>query len=417
MNHGARQHATYGSSNAHRWLRCAAQVALSSSVPPRPDTEASEDGTAAHDLLQKSFVRSWAWRNDADPEMIAAVEAVHDWLEGLYVSRGSHLVLRVEQPVALPQSVVPAEEASGIPDLVVLDEQAHEAWFVEFKYGAGIVVEPEENAQLFYQATATLWRRPVLRAHFVVIQPRIPYHPRGIVRTWSCGPLELAEFQARANHAIWASEQVRNLSKHPGAWATPGPWCRYCAVEHACPARERAALTALGDPPPAPSQLRDLSLPDPKVLDMARVVHVLQHANSLRSWLDAVEKHARELALADVSIPGHKVVEAQARRRWAADIDVAAKLAEISGLPAGEFTRVEPVPITEAEKKIVSAARDQAPVGEKDKAAAEARKRMAFLTDKKTSGSLMLVPDSDPRPSASRASVAFRGVVVPPVPT
>lgn len=419
MSHADRKHARYSASNAHRWMRCAAQVALASSAPPRPDSEASKEGTKAHEILHQSFTRPWAWRNGADPEMVAAVETVHDFLEGLYVSRGKHLTLLIEQRFIFPQSVVDPDDCAGIADLIVLDDQEREAWSVEFKYGSGIVVEPEQNPQLLFNATGALWNRPIKKLHLVVIQPRIPHHPKGVVRQWSCGPLELVEFQAAVEKAITRAESVRLNSDEPWVWASTGSWCRFCAAEHICPLREREALTVVASPPPRPAELRDVKLPNPADLGLDRIAHILHHADALRSWLAAIENRAVELIEQGVQVPGWKLVAAQARRRWVEGktaAEIAAELAEISGLPPSEFLRSDPIPITEAERKLVAAARDRAEMGQKDKAAAAARERMAFLTEKRTSGNLTLVPETDARPAANRALLAFEGVNIPSLP-
>ena len=422
MQHGARSHAKYSASNAHRVLRCPGQVALSATVPPTPDSAEAIEGERAHELLERSLTGDVNWRRDADTEMIAAVEVVLDWLEGLAIERGSHLVVQVEQPFRFPQDVVPPEDAAGIADIMVQDHHAREAWSVDFKYGAGVAVEAVRNPQLLFNATGRLWRQPFTRGHAVVIQPRIPHHPQGVIRTWSFGPLEIAEFQAEMEHAIRLAEMADYVAHNADTFATtlnPGAWCRFCPAEVVCPARESRALAlAFGNKPPAPHQIDDATLPVPAALGLDRVAHIVRHADMLRGWLSSVEKFAQQQAMSGVAIPGHKLVEAQARRRWhGAREAVAESLMALSGYALGldDVMPRELLDITKADALLVEHARAQAPRGQKQIAAHDMKAKLAFLTLKITSGNLVLVPDTDARPAVDRASVAFAGVTIPAV--
>lgn len=423
MEHGARQHAKYSASNAHRFLRCAGQVALASTAPPRPDSKHSTEGTRAHELLQRSLLGEKVDK-EATPEMLAAFEVVHDFLDSLYIARGPHLVVQVEQPFRFPQRIVRADDAAGIADLMVVDHMEQEAWSIDFKYGEGIAVEPERNAQLMFNAVGRLWRTPVRRVNLVVIQPRIPHHPKGVVRQWSCGPLELAEFQGEIEEAIAAAEAAekafwrRDKVPLPGT-ITPGPWCRWCPAEIVCSVRERNALAlAFGQDV---SQARDLegrALPEPTDLGLDRVAHILRHADTLTTWLRAVENYAKQQAMSGVPIPGYKLVEAQPRRQWHGDAEqIAAKLIELSGYTLDE-DHVRPrelIGITAAESKLVEIARERAAKGEKDKAARAMRDALAFLTLRQSSGNLVLVPEADSRPAINQAAAMFAGVNIPAV--
>ena len=422
MDHGARQHAKYSASNAHRFLRCAGQVALTSRVPPRPDSEHSIEGTRAHELLQRSLLGEKVDK-EATPEMMATFEVVHDFLDSLYIARGPHLVVQVEQPFRFPQRIVAPDDAAGIADLMVVDHMEQEAWSIDFKYGEGVAVEPERNAQLMFNAVGRLWRMPIKRVNLVVIQPRITHHRKGVVRQWWCGPLELAEFQAEVEQAIELAESAEHYVEQRGiavdGYLTPGPWCRWCDAETVCPARERNALAlAFGNDVPPARTLEHASLPEPADLGLDRVAHILRNADMLTTWLRSVENYAKQQAMSGVAIPGHKLVEAQPRRKWQGDEhQIAQKLIELSGYMLDEDAVMprELLDITKAEAKLVEIARNRAARGEKDKAAREMREALAFLTLRQSSGNLVLAPDHDARPAKNRAAALFAGVNLPPI--
>lgn len=418
MSHGARQHAKYSASNAHRFMRCAGQVAFTRTLPPTPDSEQSIEGERAHELLQLSLMGVRVGPDDGPAEMLDAIHAVHDFLDNLYILRGPHLVVQVEQPFTFPQSIVPPEDAAGIADIMVIDHMAQEAWSIDFKYGEGVAVEPEGNPQLMFNAVGRLWRIPIQRVNCVVIQPRIPHHSRGIVRQWSCSSIELAEFQMEAEAAIERAEDAAEFGPVE-EYLKPGSWCRFCDAAHVCPARERNALALpFGDDVPPPALIDRRSLPEPADLGMDRVAHIVLNAERLTSWLRTVQNYAKQQAMAGVQVPGNKLVEAQARRQWHGDPDaIAASLIELSAYNLGwdDVMPRELLDITKAEARLIEIARANAPRGKKDQASKEMREKMAFLTLRQSSGNLVLVPDADGRPAVNRAAAQFGGVNLPPM--
>lgn len=395
-------------------------------MPPRQDSDESKEGTEAHERLERSLVGDATWRVGADPEMVAAIDVVHGWLDGLAVKHGTHLVIQIEQPFVFPQDVVPPDDAAGVADIMVLDPITSEAWSVDFKYGQGVVVEPQWNPQLLFNAVGRLWQTPVARVNLVVIQPRIEHHPRGVIRTWTCGPVELAEFQIEVEHAIRAAETVFAVQDIGESGVRTedlraGSWCRWCPAEVACPGRQAQALAlAFGDSPPAPRDLPGQQPPDPTTLGLDRLAYILHHKDMLTTWLRSIENHARELAKKGIAIPGFKLVEAQARRQWNGQpAAIADELMAAVGytLTLDDVMPRELLDITKAEALLAQKARELAGTSnaKKQHAARDAKDRMAFLTLKQSSGNLVLVPESDSRPAADRASVAFSGVSIPPV--
>lgn len=421
MKHGARKHAKYSASNAHRFVRCRGQVLFAQAMGPAPDNEHSVEGTRAHELLHLSLLGIRIER-DATPEMLEAFEYVHDFIENLFIARGPHLAIRVEEPFSFPQSVVPREDASGIADITVLDHMAQEAWVLDFKYGQGIPVEPRENMQLAFNGVSLLWEQPIARINFVIIQPRVKHHRDGVVRTWSCGPVELAEFQMEIEAAIAAAEAfekscITSGFPEPGEGLTAGEWCRYCPAESACPARERQALAVIPGAPGA-RELRGVVLPEPADLGLDRIALILESSDALKDWLNRIEAFAKQKAMSGTPIPGHKLVEVQARRQWhGKEHEIAEQLIQLSGYALDEDD-VMPrslAPLTKVEALLVEGARARAEKGKKDAAAKAVRDAMSFLTLKQTSGNLTLVSDADGRPAVNRAQTLFGGVVLPNV--
>jgi hypothetical protein len=408
VKHAARDHAKYSGSTAARTLACAAWVRLSAGLPARGETDAAEEGTEAHELLDQCMAAGLERApRDSDPEMANAVNAVLDYVTNLRILHGPGLVVIHELPLPFPQCAVPELDAMGIPDLIAIS--GRHAWSIDFKYGAGLMVEASHNAQLLYSATSAFWSVPITKVTCVVIQPR-GWHPAGAVREWITDGVELAEFQRRFEAAIMRAEA--------GGDPTPGAHCRFCPAAIVCPAFERQAVEVLQ---PGASDYRQVpgTLPPPKTIPMDRVAQIVDRADYVRNWLKEVESYAYEQARAGVPVLGRKLVEAQARRKWnGKPLDIAQRLYQMAGgqMPMEDIMPAKLAPLTEIEDRLVQIARAAALPGTADDAARQMRERLAFLTTKTSSGNLSLVPLSDPRPAADRVAQTFKGVVIPPLP-
>jgi hypothetical protein len=197
-----------------------------------------------------------------------------------------------------------------------------------------------------------------------------------------------------------------------------------------CPIREADAVAVMTGAPEGSVKGWVPNLPKPQELDLARLGAVVTKADELRAWLNDVKDYAQRRALAgEIVVPGCKVVEAPARRRWSGDDRrVAQQLVElvidddgVDGPHADQaydemLDKVWPrklIGITEAERLVVDAAgRPHTDLAPKRKAIETAKQAFSALTVKDTSGALSLVPLSDPRPPVNRAAKHFGGMQV-----
>jgi hypothetical protein len=405
LNHADRQHAKYSSSRIHRVLACPGYVKLAARIP-RAASLAAEEGTEAHEKLALSLY-GLLGKEDCTADEWRGIEMVHDYLETLYISHPGVLVMQVEEPVVFPQAAVPRDEAAGIADILVLDPVEQEAWSIDFKFGHTYVSE-RRNPQLLFNAVAAWWGTPIKTLHLVIIQPHT--HGGEPVRQDTVTGLEMAEFQARVEAAIAAAEEPRPA-------LSPGPHCRFCEAELACPARERHALTVLDDYAVTIEQVENTPLPQVESIDPARLAYILRHADALRTWLSAAERHAYALAMSGQQVPDHKLVQVNGRREFS-NVNAEIVANQLSGLtkhvvPAEKFLRQELIGVLAAEKLLVEHANATSEQGAKRKAVRDIKERMAFLTPRSSSGNLTLVSVTDPRPAADRVSSGFAGLVLP----
>lgn len=406
-DHASRVHARFGASSAHRWFACPGSLRLCAQIPEKPSAYALE-GTRAHEMLEALLREQPLPENlNTELEMYAYVRVAYDYISDLRADWPASELL-VEHRFDIPCATAPGE-VFGTNDACIYVPEMRALWVVDYKHGAGVAVDVVGNKQLRFYGLGALSANPKWEVDSVclaIVQPRA-HHPAGPIREEWVSPADLATFGLEIDKAV-----VR--AKQPNAPLIPGgAQCRFCPAAAICPAREKQALTVTGGVFGSISEVRAPLLPAPADLPPERLAEVLEGAKLLKDWVGEVEGHALGKAKDGASIPGWKLVEAQARRRWEGGEDVvAASLSKITdGRVAPEVFRPPAlVGVTEAERLIKDDARAQAPKGRAKKAVEDAVEQMAFLTTKKSSGAVTLVRDSDPRPSWRPGADHFGGV-------
>lgn len=383
---------------------------------PNFPTDYSRDGTEAHELLDyclqgytRSSVDGWALMGSLDyglsevalSERLDAVQVCLDYVYGI-LDAHPDAVLYNEAQYVFSGPCAPGE-AGGTTDIAIHVPSTDTVYIVDYKHGAGVVVEPEWNEQLEMYAAAWCQTNGHGPANVVItiVQPRI-WHARGPVREWPITSLELSLYDAGLCYAIAECES-------PVAPLVPGEkQCQFCPARPVCPAIEAKAIAATGAmvatfrAPP--------TLPDAKTLDVIRISEILQNKDFIVSWFNSVAEYAKTCEITGIDIPGFKVVEAEARRQWHGEpADVANKLVEYTGLPLDEVFPRKLAGVTEMEKAVVKAYRA---VSDTKESARQGKEAMAWLTTKQSSGNATLVPDADPRPPLNRAARDFANVKV-----
>lgn len=404
-------HAKYSMSNAHRILACPGQVRLAASLPDN-ETPESREGTFVHALLEHCI------KNDLSANTMVGLPLLGRQVQQHHADSVMHVLdyialLRAEYPdllvlsearVTYPQKIVPEEDAGGTLDVLAASEAANRVWIIDFKNGAGVKVDADQNKQLMGYARCIQWINKERPTAFdcVIIQPNLWNYvePRVFVATW----LDLFEFDADFQKAIAAAER-------PDAPRVPGPHCRMCKAAAVCSERESTALQAMQAP------VAGFTPPDPKTIDLVRLGAIVAEADNVRQWLSDCKKLAETIALGGVHVPGNKLVQAKPRRAYARDKTpdqmADALLASAGGrLTIDDVMPRKLVPLTKAEALLVAAYREGAPPELKRQASEDAHTALAFLTVRDTTGALSLVPERDPRPAyVNNALDDFSGVV------
>lgn len=371
-------HASLGASSASRWMNCPGSVALTETMPAPPSSIHAQAGTAAHALAETclrrgqdphTFIGASFEGVTVDEEMADAVKMYVDYCRALrdrYFPPGS--VEFIEKRFNL-SALKPPVPMYGTTDHALYAAVSHKLYVTDFKFGQGVVVDVEENPQLMYYALGALLSldlgTQVDEIILTVVQPRAA-HSDGPIRTFTMTPTDLLGFAGELLNAARATLA-------PDAPLHAGSWCRWCAASGNCSEQlKHAQLVAQSE-----FAAEVVKLPQPGALEPEVFSNILGKLHILEDWASAMRAHAQAKLERGEDVPGWKLVNKRATRKWGDEKDV------IDWLKAKGFTEEE-----FAILKVKSPAQIEKLVGKKNLPP-------EFVTSE--SSGLNMVPSTDPR--------------------
>lgn len=379
-------HSKLGASQAHRWMACPASVAAADGLQPSASSYAAE-GTVAHTIAAKCL------EDGSNP---------HDWIGKLVEQEGHSIIVTEDMTSAVEvyvdlvrqEALVAHLPYSTLPDCVLIEHRFHlkdihpdlfgtadcviffpgESLLrvYDYKHGAGVAVEVEDNPQLKYYALGALFssEHPIKTVEMVVVQPRCD-HPAGPVRRARIDALDLIDWSADLLDAVRRTED-ENAQFHAGSH------CRWCPAAGVCSELAAHAQSL------ARTEFSNALSYDPQVLSKT-----LESFPVLEAWINQVREFAYGEALHGRTPPGFKLVEKRPRRKWASENEAELFLQDELGLGSG---------LIHEPPRLKSPAQMEKMLGRDAKELLE-----AFIV--KESSGHALVPESDPR-AAVRADPA-----------
>lgn len=294
-------------------MACPGSVRLSAGLP-NTSSEFAREGTAAHALAELAL------RKNADPDLwigatLEGVEVTEDMAEfvRVYVNKCREISdaateTWIEHRFNLA-ALNPPAPMFGTADFVAYDAAARELIVCDLKYGQGVVVEVKGNKQLRYYALGAALSlaegRQIDNVVIVIVQPRAA-HPDGVARAETLSYLDLLSYAGDLLESARATTD-------PNAPLNPGSHCRFCPASGICPAQlaqaqelARVEFDAMPlDVPPAPG-----TLPDDVFADMLGKLHIIE------DWAAAMRAHAKARLEHGEAVPGFKLVQKRAVRKW-----------------------------------------------------------------------------------------------------
>lgn len=356
----------------YRWRECPGSVRLSEGIP-NISSPYAEEGTKAHQCGE-IFLKGGVFPKDASEEMLEAVQVYTDY----FLKRKKDFThWELEQRFNL-EAIHPG--LFGTSDATLYCENKKLLEVIDYKHGAGVPVDVFHNPQLKYYALGALLQiqKPCDEILMTIVQPRC-FHPDGPIRSFSLSSMELLEFAGELVTYAKATE-------HPQAPLRSGDHCKFCPAAAICPELKSSADKALS------KAFENVTC---QVYDTQELAKALDLIPKLESWISGVHSFAYNEMVAGVEIPGYKLVQKVARRKWK-DEDAAISALKDFGISDEKIFS----------KALLSPAQIEKALGK------DIKPLVADLTSSESSGTT-LVPDTDKRQKVDAKALpnAFANVI------
>jgi hypothetical protein len=285
-----------GGSTAKRVIACPGSVKLVQKMPPQPSSVYADKGTMLHEAISEIL---------SDKSIIVGQYKYKDitLTEELYAEKIAIALDALDQVDPHGDLVYEVETRVGFGDLLpgvfgstdLVGRIGNRAVVLDWKFGDGVIVDAEENAQLMFYAAAAM-RTEALKWAFdgateiecVIVQPPM-------IKRWVTTPERIATFERELVRAVKiASQEDAPLSQ--------GDHCRWCAAKPICPQMTGAVDRAIKQ------QIVNL--------DVDTLAQHLHTAELLEGWIKDLRALAFGLLEQGATVPGYKLVQKQARRQW-----------------------------------------------------------------------------------------------------
>jgi hypothetical protein len=228
---------------------------------------------------------------------------------------------------------------------------------LDWKFGDGVPVSPEENAQLLFYAAAAM-RTPETKWAFdgakdvelIIVQPPS-------IKRWLTTLDRVKAFEDQLVAAV-------KVALKPDAPLAAGDHCKWCTAKPVCPVMTGAVDRALKE------QL--------DLMPLDQIGHYMNQLPQIEAFLKDLQQLAHWLIEEGKTIPGWKLVNKRATRQWA-DAEKASEFMEANGVIVHELKMKSPAAVEKELKK--------------------AKKELPDDLVVAVSSGSTLAPESDPRPS------------------
>jgi hypothetical protein len=283
-------HAPFSPSSAKRWLTCPGSFALSLQIPEPPSSAYASEGTRLHDVAARILQFGAVLVTDDDMQRL------------LPYTQHCFALIDAAEWHEIETTIMHSELLYGTPDFVAqVGDTLH---VVDLKTGAGLMVFPTENDQALAYAYMALVRYESVGATMptkvvlTIVQPTDEEEP---VKSWTTTVDHVMDWGVRAEAAMRAA--LAGSSE-----LVPGEHCRWCKAKPSCPKLRGLAVGIGVQGALNPSELSPTDTAD-----------ILERADLVLQFIDAVREHGHDLATRGVDVPGWTLKPKRAMRAWSSE--------------------------------------------------------------------------------------------------
>jgi hypothetical protein len=323
-----------GGSTAKRVIACPGSVALVDKMPPSPSSSYANEGTLLHDVIAdvlngKRAPAGYLGRVHAgitltqdliDDKLRPALNALDE------IDPDGRMEYAVESRVGF-EDYLP--DVFGSTDL--LGRIDNRAVVLDWKFGSGVAVEVEENAQLMFYAAAamrteaTQWAFDgATEVELIIVQPPS-------VKRWVTTVERIKAFEQELAGAV-------KVAMKPGAPLAAGDHCKWCSAKPVCPlmtgAVDRLMKTKL-DAIPAD-----------------QIARYLDQVPLVEEFVKGLQALAQQMLEEGAPVGDWKLVPKRATRQWADEAEAEAFLTRMGVEAWSEPKTITPAVAEKALKKL-----------------------------------------------------------------
>lgn len=321
VNHTGRAHALLSASGSERWINCPASPRLEENFPEETSPYA-EEGTLAHEFAEimlkvdlklmtmsdyrkavADLKKHKAYYSDIQEDLKPYVDYVKQ--QFAEAKRDNPFAkIMIEQKFDLQKYV---EGGFGTADCIIVSAANIEV--IDLKFGAGKLVNAQDDTQLKYYALGALdlfGETTGWHVKATIVQPRMD-------NIQSAGMTSAALRQ-------WGAEVLRPKAQeaHTGEGdQVPGDWCQFCKARPKCRALHDMTMETIR---------KDFQ--DPKLIDDNELLAIYGKSDFITKWLGSVKDHIFKEALEGKDWKGFKLVEGRSNRQWSDEGKAIAALEE-----------------------------------------------------------------------------------------
>jgi hypothetical protein len=308
------QHLPIGGSTFKRTMMCPGWVKASEKIPPRPAGAAAIEGSMHHAVMEECFL------NDTTPEDNLGLTYSEDGVSREFTMDDLPLSqlafdttnkilddLDIDEYLIEPFVQLIPGVAGGSIDMLGTSTDRKTVLVLDYKFGKYYVSAEENDQQLFYALAAARdeqtrgFFKEAERVVLVILQPQ----SKTGFSQYEYSIRYLDNYRARAQAAI-------DTARSDEAPRSAGEHCKWCPAQPYCPTARTHAVA---------SKMLDSASHNELVAGMAEV-------EAVEAWCASIKEEAYLQMTKGVPVPGWKIVEKQASRKWIDEDGAIAALAK-----------------------------------------------------------------------------------------